>query len=458
MSKGGHSGATTTVFTAKPLPHKAQGCDAVATLGKRKNTNNLEEVASVALSNPRQPLRGCVNYYPDTQGSLRSATATLGFKRQRLRRKSALPSALSSSSTPNKSKAVSPVAVAPSATALQKGRLDAATVLITGGAGFIGSHIAEQLQGRARTVRVLDNLRTGRRRNLDGLRVEFVEDSILNRDALRAAMRGVDYVFHLAALVSVPESVGRPHECVSINVTGTLNVLEAAAAAGVKKLFFASSAAVYGDNPSAPKLETMLPEPRSPYAVTKLDGEFYCRQFAEAGRLDTVAFRFFNVFGPRQDPGGAYAAAVPIFMQKALAGEPLVIFGDGGQTRDFIHVKDLAAACIHAVTTPGPALRGVFNAGYGGQTTILELARRIIELAGSRSEIRHAPERAGDVRHSRASVDALARAGYRLRGSLEDGLRETLEFFKTQTPRGARAARAGERAEKRAARAGEGEL
>jgi len=312
---------------------------------------------------------------------------------------------------------------------------NAPTILITGGAGFIGSHIAEQLQNRAgaaaaREIRILDNLRTGRRRNLDGLRVNLIEDTILNRDALRAAMRGVDYVFHLAALISVPESVERPHECVSINVTGTLNVLEAAAAAGVKKLFFASSAAVYGDNPAVPKLETMLPEPRSPYAVTKLDGEFYCRQFAEAGRLDTVAFRFFNVFGPRQDPTSAYAAAVPIFMQKALAGEPLTIFGDGGQTRDFIHVKDLAAACIHAAATPG--LRGVYNAGYGAQTTILDLARRIIAMSGSRSEIRHAPARPGDVRHSRASADALARAGFRLSGSLDDGLRDTLEYFKAR--------------------------
>ncbi|MDF9826505.1 UDP-glucose 4-epimerase [Ereboglobus sp. PH5-10] len=300
-------------------------------------------------------------------------------------------------------------------------------VLITGGAGFIGSHIAEQLQGRAE-VRVLDSLRTGSEKNLAGMSVEFIEDSILSRDALRAAMRGVDYVFHLAALISVPESVERPHECVSLNVTGTLNVLEEAAAAGVKKLFFASSAAVYGNNPSVPKLETMLPEPRSPYAVTKLDGEYYCRQFAETGRLDTVAFRFFNVFGPRQDPGSAYAAAVPIFMQKALANEPLTLFGDGGQTRDFIYVKDLAAACIQAATTPG--LSGVFNAGYGGQITILELAQRIIAMSGSRSDIRHAPERAGDVRHSRANVDALRQAGVPLSGSLETGLRETLAYYK----------------------------
>lgn len=302
-------------------------------------------------------------------------------------------------------------------------------ILITGGCGFIGSHIAEQLQHDCEVL-VLDNLRTGFRKNLDGIRATFIEGSILDRDLLRDVLRGVDHVYHLAALISVPESVEKPHECVSLNVTGLLNVLEASAEAGVKKLFFASSAAVYGNNPSVPKLETMLPEPRSPYAVTKLDGEYYCRQFAESGRLETVALRFFNVFGPRQDPKSAYAAAVPIFMQKALAGETLSIYGDGGQTRDFIYVKDLAAACIHVTNTPG--LSGVFNAGYGGQITVGELARRIIAQSGSRSEIVHGPERAGDVRHSRANVDALAATGFKPRGSLEGGLDETLAYFKAR--------------------------
>ncbi len=300
-------------------------------------------------------------------------------------------------------------------------------VLITGGAGFIGSHIAQQLQGRAE-VRVLDNLRTGYRRNLDGMKVDFIEGSILDRAVVRSAVKGVDHVFHLAAMVSVPESVQNPHGCVELNVTGLLNVLEESAAAGVRKLCFSSSAAVYGNNPVVPKVETMLPEPRSPYAVTKLDGEYYCRQFAEDGRLETVALRFFNVFGPRQDPGSAYAAAVPIFMRKALRKEPLTIYGDGGQTRDFVYVKDIAAANIFAVTTPG--LTGVFNAGYGGQITVLELARRIIAHAGSRSEIVHAPERAGDVRHSRASVDALRAAGFVPVSSFDAGLAETLAYFR----------------------------
>jgi UDP-glucose 4-epimerase len=200
----------------------------------------------------------------------------------------------------------------------------------------------------------------------------------------------------------------------------------------VRKLCFSSSAAIYGDNPAVPKHEGMLPEPRSPYAITKLDGEFYCRQFAEAGRIETVALRFFNVFGPRQDPNSAYAAAVPIFIRQALAGEPLTIFGDGGQTRDFIFVKDIAAANIFAATTRG--LTGVFNVGYGEAITVLELARRIVALAGSHSEIHYTAGRAGDVRRSCASVDKLRTAGFRPSGSLECGLAETLGYFRAARP------------------------
>ncbi len=301
-------------------------------------------------------------------------------------------------------------------------------VLITGGAGFIGSHIAEYFQGRAE-VRVLDNLRTGNRRNLEGLEVEFIEGSITDRALVDRAVAGVDYVFHLAALVSVPESVERPRECVDLNVIGLLEVLEASARAGVRKLCFSSSAAIYGNNPAVPKREDMPPEPRSPYAVTKLDGEYYCRQYTENGRLETAALRYFNVFGPRQDPAGAYAAAVPIFIARALAGRPLTIFGDGGQTRDFVFVKDIVAANVFAATTPG--LTGAFNAGYGGEITIRGLAERVIELAGSSSAIEYAPERAGDVRHSRAAVDKLRAAGFHPTGSLEAGLGQTLDFFRS---------------------------
>lgn len=306
-------------------------------------------------------------------------------------------------------------------------------VLITGGSGFIGSHIVEHYQDKAEEIRVLDNLRTGYRHNLDGLKHTFIEGSVTDRELVKQAVEGVDYVFHLAALVSVPESMAKPGECVDINVHGLLNVLEEAAAAGVKKLVFASSAAIYGDNPTVPKLETMIPEPKSPYAITKLDGEYYLGMFEREGLLETAAIRFFNVFGPRQDPKGAYAAAVPIFIEKAVRNEDITVFGDGGQTRDFIYVKDIVGALSFAVETPG--VTGVFNAGYGGQITINDLANGLISAAGSSSTVLHAAERAGDVRHSRASADKLRAAGWSPQHTLEEGLGVTMEYFKERSGR-----------------------
>ena len=295
-------------------------------------------------------------------------------------------------------------------------------ILVTGGAGFIGSHIVELYQEKAKEIRVLDNLRTGCRHNLEGLNHTFIEGSITDRELVREAVEGVDFIFHLAALVSVPESMEKPGECVDINVHGLLNVLEEASAAGVRKLVFASSAAVYGDNPIVPKLESMVPEPKSPYAITKLDGEYYLEMFQREGRLDTAAIRFFNVFGPRQDPKGAYAAAVPIFIENAVKNTDITIFGDGKQTRDFIYVKDIAGALSFAAETPG--VTGVFNAGYGSQITIRDLAERIIAEAGSSSKIIYGPERAGDVRHSRASAEKLRAAGWVPEHDLEEGLRK----------------------------------
>jgi UDP-glucose 4-epimerase len=303
-------------------------------------------------------------------------------------------------------------------------------VLITGGSGFIGSHIVEHYQGIAGEIRVLDNLRTGYKHNLRGLKCRFIEGSITDRELVDRAVQGVDYVFHLAALVSVPESMAKPAECVDINVKGLLNVLEASAQAGVKKLVFASSAAIYGDNPTVPKVESMLPEPKSPYAITKLDGEYYLGMFTGQGRLETAAIRFFNVFGPRQDPKGAYAAAVPIFIESAVRDGPITIFGDGEQTRDFIYVKDIVGALTFAAQTPG--VTGVFNAGYGGQITINQLAREIISAAGSSSAVRHAPARAGDVKHSRASAAKLRSVGWTPQHTLPEGLAATLDFFKSE--------------------------
>lgn len=302
-------------------------------------------------------------------------------------------------------------------------------VLITGGAGFIGSHLVEHFQGRAEIV-VLDNLRSGYRRNLEGLTHNFIEGSVTDPTTVAQAMDGIDLVFHLAAMISVPESMKRPRECVDINVGGLLNVLEAASRANVKKLVFASSAAVYGDNPTVPKTEDMLPEPQSPYAITKLDGEYYLELFRREGRLHSTTLRFFNVFGPRQDPHGAYAAAVPIFIRKALAGDNLTIFGDGGQTRDFIHVKDVVAALAHVATRPEPS--GTINVGYGHCMSVLELAQLVVCLADSRSQIIHQPVRPGDVRHSRAAIDKLLSSGFRHVSSLEQGLEETLRWFRVR--------------------------
>ena len=299
-------------------------------------------------------------------------------------------------------------------------------ILVTGGAGFIGSHIVEHFQDRA-DVRVLDNLHSGFQHNLAGFKHEFIQASILDRERVRRAVKGVDYVFHLAAMVSVPESMQKPAECNEINAAGTLMVLEEAARARVKKLVFSSSAAIYGDNPVVPKVETMLPEPKSPYAVTKLDGEYYCRMFAEEGRLPTTSLRYFNVFGPRQDPCSQYAAAVPMFVDRAVKHAPLTIFGDGEQTRDFIFVKDVVAANVYFAMERSAA--GVFNLAWGRRITINGLAKTICRLTGSRSEIKYAAGRPGDVKHSVASIEKLREAGFVPKASFNDGLKATIQFF-----------------------------
>ena len=301
-------------------------------------------------------------------------------------------------------------------------------ILVTGGAGFIGSHLVEYFQGKAE-IRVLDSLRTGYMKNLDGFDVEFIKGDIRDREVVRKAMEGVDYVFHFAALISVPESMEKIQECVDINVNGLLVVLEEAAAAGVKKLCFSTSAAIYGDNPEVPKRETMYPEPKSPYAITKLDGEYYCDMFTKTGRLQTACLRYFNVFGPRQDPKSAYAAAVPIFTAKAVAGEPLTIYGDGEQTRDFIYVKDIVAANVFMAMND---FTGVYNIAYGKRITINDLVKLIKNVTNSDSEIVHLPERAGDVKHSMAAVDKLNTTGFKPSYDFDSGMKATVEFFQSQ--------------------------
>jgi UDP-glucose 4-epimerase len=300
-------------------------------------------------------------------------------------------------------------------------------VLITGGAGFIGSHLARHFAACGE-VTVLDDLRSGHARNLDGIACRFVRGSILDDVVLREAMAGTEEVYHLAAMVSVPESVAKPAECAELNTEGTRCVLEAAVSAGARKVVLASSAAIYGDNPTVPKLEAMLPEPKSPYAETKLAGERLLEEYRRSHGLGTTSLRFFNVFGPRQDPKSAYAAAVPIFIAKALRDEPIGIHGDGGQTRDFVHVTDVVGALAYAGASA--EMHGTYNVGYGRSQSILELAQEILRLTGSKSRIEHLPTRAGDVRHSLASTARLLAAGWQTRSSVSAGLAETVEYFR----------------------------
>jgi UDP-glucose 4-epimerase len=300
-------------------------------------------------------------------------------------------------------------------------------VLITGGAGFIGSHLVRHFAGQAQ-VTVLDDLRSGYARNLDGITCRFVRGSILDDAALREAMADAEEVYHLAAMISVPESVAKPAECAELNTEGTRRVLAAAVAAGARKVVLASSAAIYGDNPTVPKLESMTPEPKSPYAETKLAGERLLEAYRQTHGLGTTSLRFFNVFGPRQDPRSAYAAAVPIFIAKALRDEPIGIHGDGGQTRDFVHVTDIVGALAYAGASA--EMTGTYNVGYGRSQSILELAQEILRLTGSKSAIEHLPPRAGDVRHSLASTERLLSAGWKPKSSVQAGLAETVDFYR----------------------------
>jgi len=300
-------------------------------------------------------------------------------------------------------------------------------ILVTGGAGFIGRHIAEYFQDRAE-VRVLDNLHCGFKSNLSGLECQLIVGSILDRHLVRETMKGVDFVFHVAAMVSVQRSVQRPNECAKINAGGTAIVLQEAARARVRKLIFSSSAAIYGDNPVIPKIESMPAEPKSPYAESKYEGERHCRAFTDNGRLATVSLRYFNVFGPYQDARSEYTAAVPGFIVKAIGNKPITIFGDGRQTRDLIYIKDVVAA--NAFFALESHATGVFNVACGRQISVTDLALTIRNLMQSSSAIEYCAERSGEVKHSVASMDKTQAAGFRPVCDLAEGLRATVEFFK----------------------------
>lgn len=302
-------------------------------------------------------------------------------------------------------------------------------VVVTGGAGFIGSHIVEYWSKQNADVLVLDNLRSGFEKNLNGFKnVTFVKGSITDKDVVFSVLENADYVHHLAAMISVPESVENPFECVSINVNGLLNILEASAKHKIKKIVHSSSAAVYGDNPVSPKTISMKPEPKSPYGITKLDGEYYLQSYLENFGLQTISLRYFNVFGPRQDPKSQYAAAIPIFVNNALQNKEIIIYGDGEQTRDFIFVKDVVAANVLAATTEN--VNGTFNVACGSAISINQLVKLVLELTNSKSKIRYEKERAGDIKHSLASIEETKlKLNFQPKHDLHEGLKETINYF-----------------------------
>lgn len=299
-------------------------------------------------------------------------------------------------------------------------------ILVTGGAGFIGSHIAEHFSSKGHSVTILDNLSTGYPRNIPkSENITFIEGDICDSATVAKAAKGADYVFHHAALVSVPLSCQHPADAFCINTLGTLNVLQASLDAGAAKVIIASSAAVYGNNPVLPKREAMLPEPASPYAISKLDCEYLARMFYTEHGLCTTCLRYFNVYGPRQDPNSPYSGVISVFLKRALAGEDIIIHGDGMQTRDFVYVEDVVRA-NELVLKHGDG--EVFNVGTGRSITVNELAERIVDITGSESRIVYGEERAGDVRYSEADVGAIEGIGYKAQVSVEEGLRRYCEF------------------------------
>jgi len=304
--------------------------------------------------------------------------------------------------------------------------------LVTGGAGFIGSHIVRRLLGMGRRVRVLDNLSTGHKSNLADVQadVEFIEGSICDADAARGAAKDVEWVFHLAARPSVPWSVEHPLEANAANVTGTLNMLLAARDGGAQSFVYSASSAAYGDTPTLPKVETMTPAPLSPYGVSKLTGEYYCSCCAQVYGMNTLSLRYFNVFGPRQDPKSAYAAAIPAFVSQMVRGERPTIFGDGEQTRDFCYIDNVVNANLLAAQST--ALGGqVVNIACGERTSLNRIITLINEQLGTSIEPIYGEPRAGDVRDSLASIDAAKRViGYEPGVMFAEGLTRSIEWYR----------------------------
>lgn len=302
--------------------------------------------------------------------------------------------------------------------------------LITGGAGFIGSHLAETLLHLSEDVIVFDDFSSGRYDNLKDLPVRVIEGDIRDADAVHRAMKGVDTVFHMAALGSVARSVVDPHSTQSVNINGTLNVLDAARKAEVRRLIFSSSSSVYGESEVLPKHENMLPSPLSVYAVSKITGEYYCQSFRKTHGLQTVCLRYFNVFGPRQDPSSEYAAVIPKFITAAMAGEKPRIYGDGSQSRDFTYVDNVVQANLLAAERPWMPSQPI-NVACGERTTLLELLNHLEDIFGKDLSPVFADPRPGDVRHSHASIKRAQEVlGFKPLVDFDEGIQRTVEWFR----------------------------
>ncbi len=308
-----------------------------------------------------------------------------------------------------------------------------ARYLITGGAGFIGGHLVRGALERGHEAVVLDDFSTGRRQNLADIadRITTVEGSLLDAKAVDRALDGVDGVFHQAALPSVPVSIEQPLRTHHANLTGTLELLEGCRRAGVKRLIYAASSSAYGDHDVEAATEDLEPRPKSPYAVQKLGGEHYCRVYHEVFGVETVGLRYFNVFGPRQDPRSQYAAVIPAFITRMLRGERPTIYGDGHQSRDFTYIDNVVAANFAALAAPSTTCGRAYNAACGHSIDLLELVAAINEALGTDLAPIHAPPRAGDILRSRADISAATAAfGYRPHVSVEEGLKRTVQWFR----------------------------
>jgi UDP-glucose 4-epimerase len=305
------------------------------------------------------------------------------------------------------------------------------TFLVTGGAGFIGSHIVAGLLARGDRVRVLDDFSTGHRANIPpSASVEVLEGGLTDASAVERAVQEVDCIFHEAALASVPRSIEKPLDTHAACVTGTVMLLDAAQKAGVRRLVYAASSSAYGDKATSSKRETDLPSPLSPYAAAKLAGEFYCQSFAHSFGIETVALRYFNVFGPRQDPNSPYSAVIPLFVTAMLAGRQPLIYGDGRQSRDFTFVANVVQGNLLAADAPNVSGR-VFNVANGRSTTLLELIAMLNQYLGTRVEPVFQPPRTGDVRESLADISEARRAlGYEPQVDFEEGLRRTIAYYR----------------------------